>query len=614
MNIFYHNRFNNFKKRHQKLFKVLKIIFIGDTVPQKIVHFYIYLILIGAILLYLPISLTSYPEPYKKIINEDFFANGTYSALAKQVINVDLDRLKPNNFYSLGDNLFVVFDPTYGTYKVIETANFTFLDALFTAASAFSDTGLSTLIVRSTYSIFGQVVIVLLIQIGGIGFIVIFFLIWKFFKSKKNKQDSFSTSIILRAERGNSKLGGTTRTIIVAIVFIFVAELIYAIFYSLYFNFALAYEQQIIGNSITPDSTNLAQYVTVNSQYPTYLYHNPMSIWAGIFHSISSMNNAGFDIIGSSSLSSYSNDYHAVFLFITMSEFIVGGIGYPVVFDIYEKIRLRKIFNKNHKFRFSLFTKVSLITTLIISILGIIISTSVEMTSVNGIFNLPNQLLSDSNLQFKDGIDKNTISKAIFGNNPSFNAVWRLMFETMSTRSAGFSTINNFLYTDATKGIFIALMFIGAAPSSTAGGIRTTTFAVICLAIWAKLRGKNQVRMFKRGISNQTVNNSFVCFLLILIVLSLSCIITKIIIDSSHPDTNLGLIDILYEFSSAFGTVGLTTGVSGLLTNINPVPFILTILLMIIGQLGVSTTLLTWVKKNPNGNLYSYPSEDLKIG
>ncbi|WP_052664025.1 potassium transporter TrkG [Mycoplasmoides alvi] len=614
--------FSAYKKRHEKLFKVLRIIFIGDTVPQKIVHFYVYLIFLGAILLYLPISLTSYPNSYMKIVNEDYFTIGEYSALYNGIIDKSfLDKLV-NNSVLLRDNFYLVFDPVLKTYKVVETAPYTFLDSLFTAVSAFCDTGLSTSVIRSTYSVFGEVIIVLLIQIGGIGFIVLFFLIWKLFKSKKETQDSFSLSIILRAERGNSKLGGTSKTIIVATIFIFSAELIYAIFYSLYFNFSEAYEQQIIGNVMDNSTQTLpgviASSITVNSIYPSYLYHSPNSIWAGIFHSISAMNNAGFDIFGSASLGLYRNDTHAVLLFVTMSEFIIGGIGYPVVFDIYEKFRWKKIMGIKQKFRFSLFTKVSLITTLIISIIGCILVTSVEMTSKNGTFNIANFLLDEknnNNIQLINNLNSyNTINQLIYGKNQTFNATWGLLFETMSTRSAGFSTISNFLYTDATKGVLIILMFIGAAPSSTAGGIRTTTFAIICTAIWTKLRGRKEVRLFKRSITNQTVSDSFVSFVLILIVLLLFCIITKIILDSVFPDTYLHLIDIIYEFASAFGTVGLTTGVTSLLNNITIFPFIFAILLMIIGQLGVSNTLLTWVKKSPNGNLYSLPPEDIKIG
>ena len=169
---------NNRIHKRKKLIKALKIIFIGDTVPQKIVHFYVYLILIGAILLYLPFSLTSYPNEYSKIINEDYFNVGGYSALAGKIIDFDLiNQAKELGYHKLANNLYLVLDPISNSPKVVQTDAYTFLDAIFVAASAFSDTGLTTMIVKSTYSVFGQVVIALLIQIGGIGFIVIAYLL-----------------------------------------------------------------------------------------------------------------------------------------------------------------------------------------------------------------------------------------------------------------------------------------------------------------------------------------------------------------------------------------------------------------------------------------------------
>lgn len=614
--------FQKYKKKHPNLIKTIKVILIGDTVPQKILHFYIYLILFGAIILYLPFSLTSYHSSYSKIINEDFCQSGKFNALYGSVILKEyVDKLTPEKPYFLLPNtqdIYLVKDPINQALKVIKVAPYTFWDSLFTTVSAFSDTGLSTSIIRSTYSVFGQVVIILLIQIGGVGFVVIAFLLWKIFRSRKSdNQNTFTKSIILRAERGNSKLGGTTKTIIVAVIFIFVIELIYAIFYSLYFNFVPAYEQQLIGSSTSSEINIDPNLISIDSEQFLYVYNSPYSIWAGIFHSISTMNNAGFDILGGYSISPYKNDINAIFLFISMTEFIIGGIGYPVIFDLYEFICFKKIFGCKRKYKFSLFTKISLITSLVISIIGFVIVSSVEATSQNGLLNLPTILYNDKDkIEFSITKPETVIDiqNVIYGNNHTFNSIWGILFETMSTRSAGFSVSNNFLYTDASKSIYIALMFIGAAPSSTAGGIRTTTFAIVCMGIWSKLRGREQVRMFKRAVNKKIVSDSFSCFILIIIILPLLSIITDIIMDASTINTKLRLIDIIYEFTSAFGTAGLTTGLCNIITEITIVPYIFMVFLMFIGQLGVSTTLLTWVKKNPNGNLYLYPDEDLKIG
>ncbi|WP_169734575.1 TrkH family potassium uptake protein [[Mycoplasma] testudinis] len=604
----------------------------GDTVAQKITHFYVYLILLGAILLYLPISLTSVPDHYSKTISEDYLNPATIGSAWNATIHGVVPASAWNqvingtdHFFLLQNsgntNTYLIMDSISGAPKIIQTQQYTFWDAIFVAASAFSDTGLTTVVLRSTYTVFGQVIVALLIQIGGIGFVVIAFLLWKIFRARERDHSAFSKALVLQAERGNSKLGGTTKTIIVAVIFIFCAEIVYAIFYALYFNFAPAFEQQVLASSSIAgnDLGTKASLITINSTSPIYVHNSPYAIWAGIFNSISAMNNAGFDILGSASLSAYRNDTNAVFLTIVASEFFIGGIGYPVIFEVYEHIRHKRNKLNTQKYRYSIFTKISLITSLTITIIGFILVVSLELTNPDGSVQILNQIANASPNQAINVVNNlqnniNGINRAVYGNNVVFNQVWNALFETLSTRSAGYSTISNNLYSDPTKIVLTILMFIGAAPSSTAGGIRTTTLALILVAVWSKLRGRKEVRMFKRTIPKETVTNAYVVTLLMIIWLGVSVFISAATIAGQVPDSKLTYIDILYEFSSAFGTVGLSTGVSNIITTIVPIPLILLVILMIIGQLGPSTTILAAVKKNPTGNTYKYPVEDIKIG
>ena len=628
--------FFHFKKNNQKLdrlLKILKVVLWGDTVAQKITHFYVYLILIGAILLYLPISLEKIPpiNAKSKIISEDYFdpihSPSLFNAKIDGFINLDwIKQLQnnPNRFFKIPNhqNLYLVQDAISRAFKIVEVHDDTFWDAIFTAASAFSDTGLSTVVIRSTYTVFGQVVILLLIQIGGIGFVVIAFLIWKLFRFRARDESAFSKSIMLQAERGNSKLGGTADTIVVAVVFILIVEIIYAIFYSFYFNFVPAYEQQTLAASSQANDplTFLASQITVNSTVPIFVNHSPYAIWAGIFNSISAMNNAGFDILGSGSLSAYRNDIHALFLIIVASEFFIGGIGYPVIFEIYEHIKHKKTMPENPvKLRYSIFAKLTLISSLIITTVGFILINSIELTARNGsvaIIRTIAEAARENKLSLINNFNANTdqLTHAIYGNHPLFNQVWNNLFISFSTRSAGYSTIANDLYTDQTKTVILVMMFIGASPSSTAGGIRTTTLAVMLIAIWSKLRGYKTVRIFKRTIPKNTVNDAFIITIMMAIWLLISALIASLSIDAQKPDAHLSFIDVLYEFSSAFGTVGLSTGAAALVTSIVPTTLIMMMILMIVGQLGVSTTILAAIRKNPRGNTFVYPYEDIKIG
>lgn len=236
-------KYNNYFKGNTKAKKILYKIFVGDTIPKKLFLFYLYAILLGVILLSLPISLTNIHE----------------------YVKYDMDGNKEA---------------------------YTFVDILFTSISAFSDTGLSTMNVGATYNGFGEVVILLLVQVGGLGLFTIYWVFWNFilnsywYKKKKNlsmykeQEVRFSTSLLLSSERGNTKLGLTKDTIKKAVIFIFAVELIFWVLYTIFFATYKAHEQiSVIEQVNNLDAVKEYGSLTIND--PNKLvdcYHSPKAI------------------------------------------------------------------------------------------------------------------------------------------------------------------------------------------------------------------------------------------------------------------------------------------------------------------------------------------------
>lgn len=455
-----------------------------------------------------------------------------------------------------------------------------FIDIVFTAASAFSDTGLTTQTTVETWSEFGQFIICLLILIGGIGiFALKVFLINIVFK----KTISITSRNILEKERGSNSMGQLKKTIKTSIIFLFISIVIstlilWIMFYCEKGNFVWEID------GITKDF----------SQYDPN--HNALlSFKAAIFHSISAINNAGFDVLSDSSLYPYYSVYSIQIVFIIL--LIIGGIGYPVIYETVQFI-VHKAKGRTD-FKFSLFTKVSSITYLLVFIFGLVFTLT---------FEIGNKSLANANINLQ-GI----------WNNPNAGSngdkVMAIIFHVFSTRSAGFTTLNPSIvkFTAPTLIIFSIMMFIGAAPSSTAGGIRTTTLAIIIVAIWNRFRGVRGVRMFKRKISDEIIYSSFIVFAISIVTVmfaTLICFTSLNTLWGSASSEVLRFSDILYDVCSAFGTAGLTTGLS---SSLNILSKLVLILVMFIGQLGISSTMLVWRKNNPKNN-YTYIEEDILIG
>lgn len=444
---------------------------------------------------------------------------------------------------------------------------------MFTASSAISDTGITILYTHSEYSLIGQILILIMIKIGGIGLLTIKIVAFSFLK-KKNSIDDLS---IAGTERGGGTLGNTVEMIRDAFIFLTSIEIIgvFLLFFGFFFS---------------PIATE--GFDTFNPQ------HNFLaSLWAAIFHSISAVNNAGFDILSNASLQPYNQPGQRAYylLIIFMMQWIIGGLGYPTYIDIKRKIKAKR---EGKKHRFSLFTKINFVVYLALLLVGpalVIISEIVPYER--------SLIIYDGDIRRAGGV-----------------WVFDIIFSVTSCRNAGFSIVplNNF--TAGSQLILSIWMFIGAAPSSTAGGIRTTTFGIAVLAVFAVIRNKHSVEAFKKKIPEATVRRSFVVIFISFVIVASSIFIVYLDsnrmlwnLNPSNSGTDYSIIGLIVYVSSAFGTVGLQPFSNSEILSMGTISHIILIFTMFIGQLGISNTLLAFVKQKTNRN-YGYLEEDVTIG
>ena len=379
-----------------------------------------------------------------------------------------------------------------------ENVNVTFVDALFTATSAVTVTGLVVLDTGSTWSIFGESVIILLILIGGLGittsaaFLIVIM----------GQKVGFQNLLLIREEirsQGLSNLG----SLVVNVVFL---TLIIQILGSLVFFFSFSFLIKEF------DSLSLGQLV-----------------WLSVFHSVSAFNNAGFEtlsVLGSESLTVFK--YKPFILMIFSSLIIIGGLGYFVLHDLVHHRRIGKF-----KFRLKLFveTRLILLGYLILIILGFLFIFLGEFSNPNTI-----------------------------GNMNLANKIYNSFFSSITSRSAGFSTFNYAEATGITLLVTEILMFIGGAPASVAGGIKITTFVVIALAVFSYLKGRKNVIIWRKQIPQQTVNHSIV--IIVILGLMIFIYIFFITLLNNDIQFDKIVFEVISAFTTTGLSTGITSEVS----------------------------------------------------
>ncbi len=462
-----------------------------------------------------------------------------------------------------------------------------FIDALFVSSSAFSDTGLSTVGISDTFNVLGQFVTLILLQIGGIGWftIKIFFLHWIL-----RKQTRYNDIADGSSELGTVRKQETLGLIFTAVIVSLSATLIGGLIFGSIF----------IGTGLS-------------GMGPIQAF------WTGIYHAATSVNNSGLDI--------FKDDTSVAYLYgapgtnipaevsievITMFLFILGGVGFGIIYDIYKWINHRYA---GETFSFSLVTKLSVVIYVVVALIGLSLAFISEGLAVINPEN--HSLLSDTygmNASFfnLDGtpvqIDGQNVGEAWNETSLPFR-MWTLTFNTFSTRNAGFSSMPLNTLQSSTQLIYCVMMFIGSGPGSTAGGIRTTTFGVLIVSLWQMARNKPQAHAFGKGIPREVTNKAFVILVGSLLLVTAEVLIISIT-EGVAGTSETTFLDNTFVVFSAYGTTGLSTAGLG---DYHWVSKLSLIILMFIGQMGISNT-ISQVKTKQIRHQRQYVEQSINLG
>lgn len=410
-------------------------------------------------------------------------------------------------------------------FTTVEDGSLSWYDSIFISASAVCVTGLSTIAnIGATFSVFGKIVLALLIQIGGLGIVTIAVYVLVLLGIKIGVTERY----LVKEALNQPTHGGMIKLV-----------------------------RQIILITLVIEGFGMLINFIVFIQDYSFI----QAIGISAFHAISSFNNAGFDILGDSSLQAYSSNL--LLNINTMAMIIIGGIGFIVIKDVLEKKKWRSL---------TLYSKIVISITVFLIVFGTLLI----------------KLLEGSKISWLEAI-----------------------FQSVTTRTAGFSTVNISAFSYVTLIVVMMFMFIGASPNSTGGGIKTTTFFVMLGSVGSFLKGKPLVTN-KRLIDNQNRIKAMVIALLAFMVTMIFFLVISLV-EASNSGYDNKMLNILFETFSAFGTVGLSTGIT---TKLYPVTKLLLSALMFIGRLGPITVFgilnQNW-KKDLTGKI-DYPKENIIVG
>ncbi len=398
-----------------------------------------------------------------------------------------------------------------------------FLTALFTATSATCVTGLVVVDTADHYSTFGEMVILVLIQLGGFGYMTS----WAILALILGWRIGLRERIILTESHNLYDLGGVVR-----------------------------FTRRLILMAVTIEATGAA-LLTLR-----WLGEEPFgrALYMGVFHSVSAFNNAGFDLMGGfTSLTAYARD--PVVSGVIAGLIVLGGLGFAVLFDL----RSRHL---------TVHSKTVLLTTGMLIGVGTALIALLEFTNPNTLGSLP--------------------------------APARLLaafFQAVTPRTAGFSTIDIGSLAQPTLVLLITLMFIGASPGGTGGGIKTTTFIIPLAVILSTIRGTGDPVLFGRRIMAQNINKSLtIAFVSVAFVVTMSVLLTLA--------EGVEFLSALFEVTSGFGTVGLSTGLT---PHLSPWGRIIVILTVFSGRVGLLTVAFGLTRRHRPSRV-RYPEERLFVG
>ena len=414
-----------------------------------------------------------------------------------------------------------------------EGSRVSFVDALFTATTATCVTGLVTVTTATAWSGFGQAVILLLIQIGGLGIITIMSGLMILI----NKKMGIGDRLLVQDAFNLNTLSGLTAFIKKVLLGTFIIEGIGAILYMTVF-------------------------------VPRF---GIRGVWMSVFNAVSAFCNAGMDVIGETSLCDYATN--PVVNGTTSALIILGGIGYVVWWDV---IRVASDKGKRRRgFRsLTLHSKIAIVTTLSLLLLGTALILALE-------YNNPETM---GGLNF-------------------FDKLQIALFQSVTTRTAGFASVPQESLTDSSAIVSMFLMLVGGSPVGTAGGIKTVTLTVLVASAIATVKGRNEVTLFDRTVSKTAVEKSATVCTVFVGIAMISTLLLSVVEEAS-------VIDILYETISATATVGLSRGITPALSTMGKIIIIAT---MYLGRVGPISLALALSGKR-SSNIIKNPIEDISVG
>lgn len=451
-----------------------------------------------------------------------------------EIRNPRLSRLSPASVFVLGFAAFILVGTLLLTLPISRASGqwSSPLDALFTATSAVCVTGLIVQDTGTYWSVFGQVVILTLIQLGGLGFMTSSTLLLLLI----GRRAGLRHRMIQREAIGGEGLGSTLTLTRQIALFTLVAEALGAVILTASF-----------WNDVGP----------------------ARAVWWGIFHAISAFNNAGFDLIGGFRSLVPFNDEPVILLTVAVL-IILGGISFAVVADLYEN---RRAIVQRRSLRLALDTRLVLLTTAGLLIFGTLALLFTEWTN-----------------------------PATFGTMNFEQRVLNAFFHSVAARTAGYNAVDIGSLREDSLLILVALMFIGGAATSTAGGIKVQTFSLLFFAIVSSIRGSLDVQSFQRRVPTADLLRAISVALLAIFMI----FVATIGLSQTEP---FNVLPVLFETVSALGTVGWTTGIT---TDLSVGGRWIVIVAMFIGRLGPLTLFLALAARERRPR-YQWPEERVKI-
>ena len=410
-----------------------------------------------------------------------------------------------------------------------------YLDALFTATTSTCVTGLVTLPTVSTWSVFGQTVILILIQIGGLGIITIMSGLMLLL----NRKMGISDRLLIQDAFNLNTMSGLAKFVKNVLFGTLIIEGIGAVLYMLVF-------------------------------VPEF---GAKGIWISIFNSVSAFCNAGIDIIAENSLCNYATN--PLVNIVTSALIILGGLGYIVWWDVLRVIKSRTPKNRKIFKHLTLHSKIAITATLGLILVGALLIFIFEYSNPQTI-----------------------------GNMSVFDKIQVSLFQSVTTRTAGFASVPQENLTNASSVVSILLMLIGGSPVGTAGGMKTVTIAVLFCSAFATVRNKNDASLFGRRISEDSVKKAVAVVVTFITICAASTILLL-------ATSNASVLDVVYETVSATATVGLSRNLTA---SLNTFGRILIIITMYFGRVGPISLAVALGSKNESQNVISEPTEEISIG